>query len=59
MTVRHAAPSGSQLAIMSPADAELSLSGDWIAREAGMRDVGGVCESLAQKGGAIRLRLHT
>lgn len=59
MTVRHAAPPGWRLERQGRADAALCLTGDWIARETGLRDPAVVHRVLAEAAGATRLRFDT
>ena len=59
MTARHAAPPGWRLERRGLEDAELWLTGDWVARETGVRDATTACQVLATAGGAVRLRFRT
>ena len=59
MTTRHAAPPGWRLERRGLEDAVLCLTGDWIARETGVRDAAAVRQVLAAAGGAMRLRFET
>lgn len=59
MTVRPAAPPGWRLERQGRADAALSLTGDWIARETGVRDPAIAHRVLAEAAGAARLRFDT
>jgi phospholipid/cholesterol/gamma-HCH transport system permease protein len=59
MTARPAVPPAWRLERRGLEDAELRLSGDWIARETGLRDAAAVRQVLAMAGGAARLRLET
>ncbi|GAA0604125.1 ABC transporter permease [Craurococcus roseus] len=59
MTTRHTAPPGWRLERRGLEDAVLCLTGDWIARETGLRDAAAVRQVLAAAGGAMRLRFET
>jgi phospholipid/cholesterol/gamma-HCH transport system permease protein len=59
MTARQASPPGWRLERQGLDDAELWLTGDWIARETGLRDTATVGQVLAAAGGAARLRFET
>ena len=59
MTARPVVPPAWRLERRGLEDAELRLSGDWIARETGLRDAAAVRQVLAMAGGAARLRLET
>ena len=59
MTARHAAPPGWRLERRGLEDAELWLTGDWVARETGLRDATTARQVLATAGGAVRLRFRT
>src|SRR6185503_17216987 len=59
MTARPAVPPAWRLERRGLEDAELRLSGDWIARETGLRDAAAVRQVLTMAGGAARLRLET
>jgi len=59
MIAGDAAPPGWRLRRRDPEDAELWLTGDWVARETGLRDAAAVRQVLAAAGGAARLRFET
>ena len=59
MTARHAVPPGWRLERRGLEDAELWLTGDWVARETGLRDATTARQVLATAGGAVRLRFRT
>jgi len=59
MTARHAARPSWRLERRGLAEAELCLTGDWVARETGLRDPAIVRQVLGEAGEVTRLRFDT